>query len=116
MAVNVGEYKHRIVIEKREQKKNSSGYNDGVTTSEIMKCWARLSDFYSKELYSSFGSKLEGGSNITVRYCKALSNLNDIEFKEKVFIILNKISYKVQHIDFHNNNKVEITFKVVVVK
>lgn len=114
--MNIADFKSRISIEKREQKKNVSGYNNGVTVVEIMKCWAKFNDFYSKELYSSFGTKLEGGLNVTVRYCKALSRLNDVEYKDKLFINFNDTIYKVQHIDFHNNNKVEITFKVVVIK
>ncbi|MBB6622566.1 phage head closure protein [Clostridium gasigenes] len=116
MSINISDFKHRISIEKREKTKDKSGYLNGFIPSNIMNCWAKLSDFYAKELYSSFGSKLEGGINITVRYCKTLEHLDDVEYKDKLFITLGTTSYTVKHIDFHNRNKEFITFKAVIIK
>lgn len=105
----------KITIEKIETTKDSAGYNSGKIITEIGSYWASIKDFYSKELYASFGTKLEGGFNVTIRYSKKIESLKSIEYKDKLFIILKNSRYKIISTDYHNDNRKYITFKVVQV-
>lgn len=105
----------RIIIEKREKTKDTSGYNKGFEITPINTCWCSIGQLSGQLQLQAINVKLENTALFTVRYLAVPKDLDSIVYKDKLYIVFDDRNYKVYMVDYHNNNKLNVTFKCMEV-
>lgn len=116
VSIRTYNYNSRIIVQKRTMGKDASGCKTNIPDIEVINtCWADVGELSGKLQLEAINVKLENTVLFTCKYLALPNNLNTLEYKDKLFVVYKEQNYKVYFVDYHNNNKTNITLKCLEV-
>lgn len=82
---------------------------------EYCNVWSNLSDLSATMQYKAMEAHLESTVLFNIKYSTKVSTLDDVIYKDKIYIGFRGKKYKVYLVDFHQYNHQDITLKATMV-
>ncbi|MDT8718987.1 phage head closure protein [Clostridium sp. 19966] len=103
--LNINGFNQRINIQKRNIIKDKGVPID--TWDDYYTCWCSVNSLYGTELYKALEIQLQNIMQFTVRYTKALDNLNTKEYR----VVWSNRNFNIIAVDYFSYNKEKIVIK-----
>ena len=86
-ALDIGELRHRIIIQKQEITTNENGFEEEEWT-HVKTVWAGVNNLYGKEYFEAAAIQMENAVKFTIRYVAGLDTTMRVCFRGKSYNII----------------------------
>lgn len=78
---------------------------------DFYSCWSNVSALSSTMSYKAMESHLESTILFNIKFCSKVSDLDDVKYKDKLFVEFRSKKYRIYLVDMKQYNHQDVTLK-----